>query len=119
MNETTANTPIMENPDVKELLSIMRDNGKDTGGLLGLLGQVTSMESHLNKAVEELTAMRREISEMRDERDHPVRTHNAGGYIVRLRFIIPYDGFRRRRLCGYRRRKYFAAGGVCVRHPAL
>ena len=74
MNESTANTTIMENPDVKELLSILQDNGKDTGGLLSLLGQVTSMESHLNKAVEELTAMRRELSEMRDERDHPVRT---------------------------------------------
>ena len=74
MNETTANNPIMENPDVKELLSILRDNEKDTSGLLSLLGQVTSMETHLNKAVAELSAMRQELSEMRDERDHPVRT---------------------------------------------
>ena len=64
----------MENPDVKEFLSILRDNGKDTSGFLSMLGQVTSMENYLNKAVEELTAMRRELSEMRDERDHPVRT---------------------------------------------
>ena len=74
MNETASGTPIMETPEVKELLSIMRDNGKDTSGFLSLLGQVTSMENHLNKAVEELAAMRHELSEMRDERDHPVRT---------------------------------------------
>jgi hypothetical protein len=69
-----ANTPIMENEHVKELLSILRDNGRDTGDLLSMLRQVTSMENHLNKAVEELSAMRRELSEMREERDHPVRT---------------------------------------------
>ena len=74
MNETTSNTPIAENPDVKELLSILKDNGKDASVFLNLLGQVTSMENNFNKAVEELTAMRKEISAMRDERDHPVRT---------------------------------------------
>jgi len=75
VNETTAaGASIMENPDVKEFLSIMQDNGKDTGEFLSLLNQFTSMENHFHKAVAELSAIRQELSEMREERDHPVRT---------------------------------------------
>ena len=70
----TSDAPIVENEQVKEFLSILRDNGKDDSGLTALLGYVTSMENQLNKAVDELTVMRRELSGMRGERDHPVRT---------------------------------------------
>jgi len=66
--------PIMENEHVKEFLSILRDNGRDASGLLDLLGHVTAMEKQLNTAVDELTSVRRELSTMREERDHPVRT---------------------------------------------
>ena len=64
----------MENEHVKEFLSILNDNGKDASGLLAMLVYVNSMENQLVKAVEELTAMRRDLSTMREERDHPVRT---------------------------------------------
>ena len=70
----TANAPIMENEHVQQFLSIMKENGKDASAMLGLLGYVTAMESQLSKAVDELTAMRRELGSMREERDHPVRT---------------------------------------------
>lgn len=73
MNDTTT-VPIMEHEQVKELLSILHDNGKDASDFAYLLGYVTSMESQLNKAVDELAAMRRDLSEMREERDHPLKT---------------------------------------------
>jgi hypothetical protein len=69
----TADTPIIENPHVKEFLSILRDEGRDAKDFLSLLSHVTSMENQLTKAVEELTSMRRELAGMREERDHPVR----------------------------------------------
>jgi len=71
---TAVEVPIMENEHVKEFLSIMQDNGKDTGNITELLSYVTTMESQLTKAVEELTSMRRELAGMREEHDHPVRT---------------------------------------------
>ena len=73
MNEPI-NEPLVKNEHVKELLSIMAENGKDASGLTALLDYVTSMESHLNKAFGELQYMQRELSGLREERDHPVRT---------------------------------------------
>jgi hypothetical protein len=73
MTDTTS-APLMDNEYVNEFLKIMRDNGKDAGGFVAMLGYVSSMEKQLNTAVEELTSMRRELSGMREERDHPVRT---------------------------------------------
>jgi len=64
----------MENEHVKELLAILKDNSRDASGLTALLGYVTACENQLNKAVGELTSMRQELSEMREEQDHPVRT---------------------------------------------
>ena len=66
-------TPIMENVHVKDFMSILRENGKDIEGFLKMLGHVTAMEHQLNKAVDDLSAMRRELAGMREERDHPVR----------------------------------------------
>ena len=64
----------MKNDHVKEILSIMAENGKDTSGLTALLDYVTSMENHLIKAYGEVLTMRQELSGLREERDHPVRS---------------------------------------------
>ena len=68
MNDVN-NTPIMENEHVQQFLSIMQDNGKDAEGFIAMLSSVTSMEKQLNKAVDELNAVRKELEGMRD---HPL-----------------------------------------------
>jgi len=72
MNDTI-NAPLRENEHVKELLSIMESNQMDTGDLRGLLGYVGAMERQLDAAVVELQAMRQELSDMREDQNHPVR----------------------------------------------
>jgi len=66
--------PLIKNDHVKEILSIMAENGKDTSGLTALLDYVTSMENHLVKAYGEVLTMRQELSGLREERNHPVRS---------------------------------------------
>lgn len=71
-NSKTA--PIMGNEYVKELLTIMRENNAPTmQDFLVVLHQVGAMERQLDAAVKELTAMRRELNEAR-EQPHPVKT---------------------------------------------
>jgi len=70
----TKETPLMNNADVKELLSILRDNGRDTKSLLDMLSSVASMEQQLKAATDGLAVMQNELATMRDERNHPVRT---------------------------------------------
>jgi len=64
----------MKNEHVKEILSIMAENGKDTAGLTALLNYVTSMEDHLNKAYAEVQTIRHELSGLREEHNHPVKS---------------------------------------------
>ena len=64
----------MKNDHIKEILSIMAENGKDTSGLTALFNYVVTMENHLNKAYGEVQAMQRELSGLREERSHPIRT---------------------------------------------
>ena len=68
------NATIINNEYVKEILSILTENGKDVSGLASLLGYVTSIESQLNKAVDELHSIQNELSGIREESGHPVRT---------------------------------------------
>ena len=74
MSDNMTNTPIMENEHVKEFLSIMKENGKDLGELTAFFSYVTSVETQLSRAVDELQAINRELHDMREERNHPVRT---------------------------------------------
>ena len=65
--------PIMDNPDVQELLSILKQH--DSPGLLDLraiLSQVTAMEQQLEATVKELAAMRRDLAEA-ERRNHPIK----------------------------------------------
>ena len=70
----SSSEPLMNNEYVKEILSILAENGKDSKGFAALLDYVTSMENHLNNAFTELQTVQRELSGMREERNHPVRT---------------------------------------------
>lgn len=72
--KTQAQPPLTENEHVKELLAIMEQNRVDSNDLRKLLGYVGAMERQLDAAVGELTAMRRELNDMREEKDHPART---------------------------------------------
>jgi prefoldin subunit 5 len=87
----------MDNGHVKELFSILKENGRDTGVLTAILGSVSEMERQLSAATAGLASMRRELSTMRDERNHPVRTlmektsrslsNKIGGLRARLKTI--------------------------------
>jgi len=73
MNDTKT-TPLIENEYVKELLAIMKANRVNTEDLQGLIGYVGAMERQLDTAVGELHSMRRELNNMREEQNHPVKT---------------------------------------------
>ena len=72
--DESVNTPLMENENVKELLSTMQQNHVDAKNLVTMLGYVAAVEKQLDKAAGELAGMRRELAVMREERNHPVRT---------------------------------------------
>ena len=73
MNDTTG-TPLMENEHLKQLFSIMRENGVDSANLHAMVNYVAAMEKHLSSAVSELVNMRRELADMREIQNHPVKT---------------------------------------------
>jgi hypothetical protein len=71
-NNTTA--PLAENEYVKELFSIMQDNGRDTSGLSALLGHVNEMENFVKRAEDKIADMKSQLSEMKEVQNHPVKT---------------------------------------------
>lgn len=76
----TLQTPsLMENEHVQELLAIMKENNMNNSDLLAVFDCVASLETQLNSAVSEISAMRKELSEMRDVQNNPEYTalHNA------------------------------------------
>ncbi|MFZ5975110.1 hypothetical protein SAMN02745975_01531 [Geosporobacter subterraneus DSM 17957] len=75
MNDTTTQSaPLLENEHVKELLAILKENSVSAKDFLDVIGYVGAMERQLDAAVGELSAMRRELADMREEKNHPVRT---------------------------------------------
>jgi uncharacterized coiled-coil DUF342 family protein len=70
----TKNTTLMDDPNVKELLSILKESGKNPSDLLDVIGSVTKMEQELSAALKGISSMQNELSTMREERDHPIRT---------------------------------------------
>ena len=64
----------MENEYVKELLSVMQQNNVDAKNLVAVLGYVAAVEKQLDKAAGELAGMRHELTAMREEQNHPVKT---------------------------------------------
>lgn len=71
--KTQAQTALMENEHVKELLSILEANRVDSKDLRDLLGYVGAMERQLDTAVGELQSMRLELNQMREEQSHPAK----------------------------------------------
>jgi predicted nuclease with TOPRIM domain len=66
------NTPLPDNEHVKALSDILRENKIDIRELLGIIGCVTAMEREMSKAAADLSAVRKELAEMREEKDHPI-----------------------------------------------
>jgi len=78
------------NKYIAELLDILKSNGmkEDAKGLADIVGCVSAMERDINKAISELTAMRKELSAMHEEQNHPIKTmlsKAADGLMTRLR----------------------------------
>jgi len=72
MNET--GTPLSENQYVKELFSILQDNGRDTSGLSALLGHVGEMENFIKRAEDKIADMKSQLSDMKEVQNHPVKS---------------------------------------------
>jgi len=84
---------IEENKHVKDLAEFLNKNGmkNEAQGLSEIFNHVCSMERDLEKAVGELTAMRQELSVMRDEQNHPIKTmlHKAAdGLMAQLKSLL-------------------------------
>lgn len=74
LDHDTASPPLTSNEYVQELLTVMQENSVDTGELLAVLRYVDMVERQLDTAVNELTAMRQEMADMREIQNHPVKT---------------------------------------------
>ena len=71
--EAPAETPIVENEYVKELLALLKENQSPAGKeLLEAIGHVSEMEKQLASAVDELKAMRQELQGLQ-EQNHPLK----------------------------------------------
>lgn len=67
-----ADTPILENEAVKELLALLKENQAQGGKeLAAAIGQVAEMEKQLDAAVGELKTMREDLAQMQN---HPLKT---------------------------------------------
>jgi prefoldin subunit 5 len=73
MSAAAENAQIAENGYVQELLAILRENKIDAHELVSIIGNVAAMERDMGKAAEDLSAMRKELAEMREETGHPIR----------------------------------------------
>lgn len=92
MSVAEVTVTLAENEHVKELLDILKANGlnADAKGLAEVVGHVEAMQSEINKAIGEVTSMRRELFTMRDEQNHPIRTmlqKAADGLSSRLKTV--------------------------------
>jgi len=67
--EAPAETPIVENEYVKELLALLKENQSPAGKeLLEAIGHVSEMEKQLASAVNELKAMRQELQGLQKQK---------------------------------------------------
>lgn len=69
----TETAPILENEQVEELLTLLRENNApSTPDFLAVLNQISAMERQLDAAVKELAAVRQELKTAK-EQNHPVK----------------------------------------------
>ena len=64
---------LMENEHVKELLGIMKENGKDASGLAALINHVCDMEDFVKNAENKISDMKQQLAEMKEVQDHPIK----------------------------------------------
>jgi hypothetical protein len=72
-DDTTNSKLITDHENVRELLNILQDNNIDAKDFTAMLASVAAIEKQLSSAAGELSAMRSELANMREERDHPLR----------------------------------------------
>ena len=65
--------PLAENGHVRELLGILRDNGRDPSGLAALIGHVSEMENFVMLAESRIAEMKSQLDAMKEIQDHPIR----------------------------------------------
>lgn len=70
---TLQNTALLGNEHVKELLALLKENRVSNQDFMNVIGYVGAMERQLDTAVNELSTMRRELSELREQQSHPMR----------------------------------------------
>lgn len=80
MNDTTINNitvavngPLTENQYMKELLAILKDNGKDPSGLDALISHVADMENFVRQSEKRIAEMKAQLDGMKEVQDHPVK----------------------------------------------
>ena len=71
--EVNQSGTLLENEHVKELLAILKENSVSPKDLLDVIGYVGAMERQLDAAVSDLLSMRKELSELQESKDHPIR----------------------------------------------
>jgi uncharacterized coiled-coil protein SlyX len=64
---------LIENEHVKELFSILRENGKDASGLAALISHVSGMEEFVKQAENKIADMKSQLDGMKEIQDHPVK----------------------------------------------
>ena len=68
------NINLADNQYVKELLAILKDNGKDASGLNALLDHVKDMEDFVVQAESKIEVMKTQLNDMKEVQDHPIKT---------------------------------------------
>jgi len=68
-----ASAPLAENEYVKELLGILKDNGRDSSGLTALINHVGEMENFVKLAESRIADMKSQLDVMKEVQDHPIK----------------------------------------------
>lgn len=64
---------LADNPNVQEMFSILKENGKDTAGLTALLSYVNQMEGFVKSAESHIESMKAQIDEISEIQKHPIK----------------------------------------------
>jgi len=75
---TAAPATLAGNEHVKELLGVLKDNGRDTSGLTALLNHVADMESFIKNAESKISDMKSQLDTMKEIQGHPLRNALQG-----------------------------------------
>ena len=66
-------TQLARNEHVKELFSILKDNGKDSAGLVALINHVGEMENFVRLAENRIAEMKSQLDTIKEVQDHPIK----------------------------------------------